>query len=548
MNAYLEKLRDVLTEENRTSANLYYRENVSGFNSLIIRVPATSYHAEIDNVLFARIKASGKVQFISFRKKYEYQFKQAGIQTTDIKSDSDYFRIDLDTFFSEEIIQNSDVIKLLNWIFIDTMNFPSFGCCHLYTECSDAKKCLHPDQMYATACSYRKNLESGRIFYGENKNYPKPEKTLSKIAVFDVETPNRKNDAICSIGIVYSDTAGKVNEFYSLVNPEEEFDSFNMALHGITPQMVQNAPTFPVLWEKIKDIFSNNLLVGHNILFDLSCVKKQLKKNGLEARNPYYVDTLELAKQLLPDLTSYKLSSLCKYYHINLVNHHNALDDSKATFRLLEKMSPCVDLDSFSLQYDFSDVEKKVRNRQFEYSDTTKYLQELQGIIFGIMSDNVLTDEEIESLKYWMDTHLALEGNYPFDKIYKCLKKIFEDGIITEDERQELEKVCQHVISPLESEPQCVINSDIGGKLICLTGDFSSMERKEMEAFLTEQGAIVKKAVSKKLDFLIVGELGSNQWTQGSYGTKIKKALEYNEKGADITILREHDFITIFEK
>ena len=45
-----------------------------------------------------------------------------------------------------------------------------FGCCSKYIECSNAKKCLHENLFYAKACFYRKNLESGKIFYGENKN------------------------------------------------------------------------------------------------------------------------------------------------------------------------------------------------------------------------------------------------------------------------------------------------------------------------------------------------------------------------------------------
>lgn len=46
----------------------------------------------------------------------------------------------------------------------------TFGCCHLFTECSDERKCLHRDQEYALGCAYRKNLEAGRIFYGVNCN------------------------------------------------------------------------------------------------------------------------------------------------------------------------------------------------------------------------------------------------------------------------------------------------------------------------------------------------------------------------------------------
>lgn len=46
----------------------------------------------------------------------------------------------------------------------------SFGCCSLFEECSDAKRCIHPNRLYSTACAYRHNLESGRIFYGKNRN------------------------------------------------------------------------------------------------------------------------------------------------------------------------------------------------------------------------------------------------------------------------------------------------------------------------------------------------------------------------------------------
>lgn len=45
-----------------------------------------------------------------------------------------------------------------------------FGCCDKYIECSNARECVHINRLYSKACMYRKNLEEGRIFYGENKN------------------------------------------------------------------------------------------------------------------------------------------------------------------------------------------------------------------------------------------------------------------------------------------------------------------------------------------------------------------------------------------
>ena len=46
----------------------------------------------------------------------------------------------------------------------------TFSCCSKFNQCSDAKRCLHENKLYSTACTYRKNLESGRIFYGKNRN------------------------------------------------------------------------------------------------------------------------------------------------------------------------------------------------------------------------------------------------------------------------------------------------------------------------------------------------------------------------------------------
>ncbi len=46
----------------------------------------------------------------------------------------------------------------------------TFACCSRYEQCSDAKKCIHPQQLYAKQCWYRDNLENGSIFYGKNKN------------------------------------------------------------------------------------------------------------------------------------------------------------------------------------------------------------------------------------------------------------------------------------------------------------------------------------------------------------------------------------------
>ena len=78
----------------------------------------------------------------------------------------DRFRIPLDSNSLIEWVRDVLQFKISNYV----TAAPSFGCCSRFEECSDAKKCIHPNRMYSTACAYRSNLEAGRIFYGKNRN------------------------------------------------------------------------------------------------------------------------------------------------------------------------------------------------------------------------------------------------------------------------------------------------------------------------------------------------------------------------------------------
>ena len=80
---------------------------------------------------------------------------------------------------------------------------------------------------------------------------------------------------------------------------------------------------------------------------------------------------------------------------------------------------------------------------------------------------------------------------------------------------------------------------DIRVKVFCLTGEFKAGGRSQVEAYFVAQGGIAGKSVTKKTDYLIVGELGSDMWSSGNYGSKVKKAMELQEKGSTIVIVKE---------
>ena len=105
--------------------------------------------------------------------KLNYRFLKAvitdGIEYSIAKSgDNSYIRL---PYASPDDIKRMDRVLILAFEAAYMENADrSYGCCFRFTECSDAKKCTHPDRIFAIGCMYRKNLEAGRIFYGKNKN------------------------------------------------------------------------------------------------------------------------------------------------------------------------------------------------------------------------------------------------------------------------------------------------------------------------------------------------------------------------------------------
>ena len=157
---------------------------------------------------------------------------------------------------------------------------------------------------------------------------------MARFVVFDVETPNRLNHRISSIGVTVIDDGVITEEFHSLVDPETHFDYFNTQLTGISEDTVRGAATFPEVWAQIEPMMSSGMLVAHNAVFDMSVLRKCLSAYEIEWK-PYvrYLCTVQMGKRVLPGM-SHKLNDLCAHYGICL-DHHQAASDSRACAEIL---------------------------------------------------------------------------------------------------------------------------------------------------------------------------------------------------------------------
>ncbi|UOQ42737.1 ATP-dependent DNA helicase DinG [Halobacillus salinarum] len=162
---------------------------------------------------------------------------------------------------------------------------------------------------------------------------------MTKFAIFDLETTGNaasKGDRIIEIGIVILQDGKKVQEFSSLVYPEREIPPFITSLTGIKEEDVLDAPLFNEIAEEVHQLFNGACIVAHNIEFDLSFINEEFKLSGLSPLHNPVVDTVELARIMLPSASSFKLGQLAQELGILHGTPHRALADAQVTSSLLQ--------------------------------------------------------------------------------------------------------------------------------------------------------------------------------------------------------------------
>ena len=151
----------------------------------------------------------------------------------------------------------------------------------------------------------------------------------------DFETANEKRYSACSIGVTKVVDNEIVDEKYWLIKPPEmRFVPQNLWIHGICPEMVENEKTFDLIWEEIKPYIEENLVVAHNATFDISVLRSLLDYYKIEYPNFYYVCTVMLSKNHIPNLKNHKLNTLAEYVGHEF-KHHHAGEDATACAKVM---------------------------------------------------------------------------------------------------------------------------------------------------------------------------------------------------------------------
>ncbi len=157
-------------------------------------------------------------------------------------------------------------------------------------------------------------------------------------AFVDLETTgfgHKSLDRIVEIAVIVTDENLRTQDSWStLVNPLR--DPGPTGIHGIKPEWLVDAPTFPEIVPELQARFHNKTLVVHNAGFDLNFLKSEFRRSGLNESELLFeaLCTLRLTRQHIPGLSRYKLNWIAHELSLPTAPNHSALADTQVTLEL----------------------------------------------------------------------------------------------------------------------------------------------------------------------------------------------------------------------
>ncbi|HUX53120.1 MAG TPA: exonuclease domain-containing protein [Williamwhitmania sp.] len=392
----------------------------------------------------------------------------------------------------------------------------------------------------------------------------------SNFAILDIETTGfspKYHDKIVEIAIISIDINGKIIDTYeTLINPDRDVSATH--IHGITADMVKDAPRIEDVIDDILDRINNKTIVGHNIEFDLRFINhevQRLKKQEIRLKG---LCTLQLSRLIVPDVPARKLEDFCEYFDIKNPENHSAYGDCYSTMELFNIFRTTL-LDSMSMD-EFNhrfcspskiNIELHLQTTTYKRSDASNLkqyestrlsqmisrlptnpkesipVQNYLNILDDILADRIITNSEFEKLQdYIIEIEISREQVIDIHNEYvrKLTRVYLLDNIISESEQKDLELVCK-LLSVEKNNLKKIIefekakiakqkisdnlgnhnNTDCIGKSVCFTGQLNSkldgniIDRTKAQQIALEHGLIIKSGVSCNLDYLVTADPNS---------------------------------------
>lgn len=186
---------------------------------------------------------------------------------------------------------------------------------------------------------------------------------------------------------------GKIKDkFQTLINPKQHIRKSSMAIHGISEEMVKDAPTEAEILPQILDFIGDSPIVAHNAIFDYSFLNEACLRNyDKQLQNPR-IDTQQMFKEVFPDLESHGLEALTKKFSVEFKTHHRAMADTMGLAQAYPELKKL-----YLQKYDWQ--EKQLENIDYLFE---RYLRIQQSVL--------VMQSELQDLRSVFKMHFDLGG------------------------------------------------------------------------------------------------------------------------------------------
>lgn len=181
----------------------------------------------------------------------------------------------------------------------------------------------------------------------------------------------------------------------------------------------------------------------------------------------------------------------------------------------------------------------------------TRSIDELIGISKGLISDQVLNEDEFGFLASWLKANQHVLDVWPANVLASRITHILEDRVVDQEERVDLFRLLAEIVGQVKAGADGKNRSTalpltkpappvfFKKQYFCLTGKFVMGPRANHEFEIKDRGGFTQGNVTEETNYLVIGSMGSVDWLHSTYGRKIEKAASMAERGHPIVLISE---------
>lgn len=165
-------------------------------------------------------------------------------------------------------------------------------------------------------------------------------KFVDDYVLVDIETTGFSpvKDDIIEIGAIRVENNQIIQKYNQLIKINKNLEPFTTRLTGITDEMLQTGKKISDVLKEFISFTGKDIIIGHNVTFDLSFLSYNCKKYLNYNLNNDYVDTLCMARKLIPNSINYKLGTLAEFFNVSYKGAHRGLKDVEITYEVYNNL------------------------------------------------------------------------------------------------------------------------------------------------------------------------------------------------------------------